>query len=84
MNQNPINRSTWLICAAILLGAMPLLSGADTSVRVWEEEKVIPTYLAGDPEPNPIFFFGRQALGKALDLSPDLLAAKAALTRLHN
>jgi hypothetical protein len=38
--------------------------GADAApVKVWEEKAVIPTYLAGDPEPNPIFFFGRSSQG---------------------
>ncbi|MGB7759532.1 MAG: DUF5107 domain-containing protein [Bryobacteraceae bacterium] len=37
---------------------------ADASgVKVWETKIVIPTYLAGDPEPNPMFFFGRQSQG---------------------
>jgi len=37
---------------------------ADTpAVKVWETKIVIPTYLAGDPEPNPMFFFGRQSQG---------------------
>ena len=48
---------------------MPLLFGAAgeqpaaPGVRVWEEDKVIPTYLIGDPEPNPIFYFGKQSQG---------------------
>ena len=37
---------------------------ADASwVKVWETKIVIPTYVAGDPEPNPMFFFGRQSQG---------------------
>src|ERR1035438_1374919 len=32
-------------------------------MKVWETKIVIPTYLAGDPEPNPSFFFGRQSQG---------------------
>ena len=36
---------------------------AAPGVRVWEEDKVIPTYLIGDPEPNPIFYFGKQSQG---------------------
>jgi len=28
------------------------------AVRVWEEKVVIPTYLLGEPDPNPQFYFG--------------------------
>jgi tetratricopeptide (TPR) repeat protein len=35
---------------------------ADT-VRVSEQELSIPTYLAGDPEPNPMFYFGGNSQG---------------------
>ena len=34
-----------------------------SSVTVKEENFVIPTYLAGDPEPNPMFYFGRNSQG---------------------
>ncbi len=34
-----------------------------SSVKVWETQTVIPTYLAGAPEPNPMFFFGRESQG---------------------
>jgi tetratricopeptide (TPR) repeat protein len=49
---------------------MGLLFTADASfasdasgVKVWETKIVIPTYLAGEPEPNPMFFFGRESQG---------------------
>jgi len=32
-------------------------------VNVREEKIVIPTYLAGEPEPNPMFYFGRVSQG---------------------
>lgn len=32
-------------------------------VKMWETQLVLPTYLAGEPEPNPMFFFGRQSQG---------------------
>jgi tetratricopeptide (TPR) repeat protein len=32
-------------------------------VKVHEEHIVLPTYLAGAPEPNPMFYFGRQSQG---------------------
>ena len=48
-----------LFCAAAsVLGA----AGA-SSVRVWDEDVVIPTYLAGEPEQNPMFYFGRMSQG---------------------
>jgi tetratricopeptide (TPR) repeat protein len=63
----------WLAVAAVALGTvlarLPLLSAEPgdqpvvAGVRVWETETVIPTYLIGDPEPNPIFYFGRQSQG---------------------
>jgi tetratricopeptide (TPR) repeat protein len=63
----------WLAVAAVALGTvvarLPLLSAAAgeqsgvAGVRVWETETVIPTYLIGDPEPNPIFYFGKQSQG---------------------
>jgi tetratricopeptide (TPR) repeat protein len=49
---------------ALLAGAAPLIYAADaSSVKAWEENTVIPTYLAGDPEPNPIFDLGRSSQG---------------------
>ena len=33
------------------------------SVRVWEEKAVIPTYLIGEPDPNPQFYFGGNSQG---------------------
>src|SRR5215831_16929419 len=33
------------------------------TVRVWEENVTIPTYAAGEPEPNPMFYFGRASQG---------------------
>ncbi len=50
--------------AAFLAGCSLLFSAsAQPPVRVWEEKIVIPTYLAGPPEPNPMFFFGRASQG---------------------
>jgi len=52
-----------LAVAALLIGSS-LASGAEGSpVKVWETQAVIPTYLAGAPEPNPMFFFGRESQG---------------------
>ena len=32
-------------------------------MTVSEQEVVIPTYLAGNPEPNPMFYFGQGSQG---------------------
>lgn len=34
-----------------------------SSVKVWEEDIIIPTYLVGPPDPNPMFYFGRSSQG---------------------
>jgi len=54
-----------LLCLVIVLRtAYPGLCAADMSpVRVWEEKIVIPTYVVGEPEPNPMFYFGRASQG---------------------
>src|ERR1017187_5508744 len=46
------------------LGGRRLAWGAEGSrVKVGETQAVIPTYRAGAPEPNPMFFFGRESQG---------------------
>ena len=51
-------------CLVAFAGTVPPLCASDASfVRVWEENTVIPTYLAGAPEPNPIFNLGRDSQG---------------------
>ena len=68
------NRSKWfsaLFLTAALLAAWTSLSGfapqaaapVATGVKVWEENTVIPTYLIGEPEPNPMFYFGAGVAG---------------------
>jgi len=47
----------------LLLAAGACFAADVSGVKVWETKAVIPTYLAGDPEPNPMFFFGRQSQG---------------------
>ena len=48
-----------LACACAM--AWPVI--AATPVTVSEQEITIPTYLAGDPEPNPMFYFGGNSQG---------------------
>ena len=50
-------------CLAFLLVSSLALAADTAAVKVWEEKAVIPTYLAGAPEPNPMFFFGRASQG---------------------
>lgn len=45
----------------LLLGG--LRADAASNVKAWEEDIVLPTYLAGEPEPNPMFYFGRASQG---------------------
>jgi tetratricopeptide (TPR) repeat protein len=54
-----------LLCLGTLLGVTcsSIYAAGDSSVRVWEQDIVIPTYLAGAPEPNPMFYFGRASQG---------------------
>ena len=47
----------------IILHLSFIICSAASSVTVKEENFVIPTYLAGDPEPNPMFYFGRNSQG---------------------
>ncbi len=49
---------------AVLVSAwiLGLAANADR-VTVREERLVLPTYLAGDPDPSPMFFFGRASQG---------------------
>jgi len=36
---------------------------AQSTVKIYETDENIPTYLAGPPDPNPMFFFGKQSQG---------------------
>ena len=50
----------WPFLAAVLL---PLAALAAIPVTLVEVDEVIPTYLSGPPEPNPMFYFGRNSQG---------------------
>jgi tetratricopeptide (TPR) repeat protein len=45
--------------AAMVTAVLFFVGAAVAQVRVWEEPRVIPTYLWGPGEPNPIFYTGR-------------------------
>ena len=61
MNGNPALCFFSLVFAAAL-SAWPLSTPA-APVTVSEDKLTIPTYLLGDPEPNPIFYEGRGSQG---------------------
>jgi tetratricopeptide (TPR) repeat protein len=52
------------------LGATAQTGRRFPAVRVWEASIVIPTYLVGPPEPNPMFYFGRQSQGAQAPVYP--------------
>src|SRR5215471_21777046 len=43
--------------------ASPPTAPAAAAVKVYEADVVLPTYLAGPPDPNPMFYFGRESQG---------------------
>ena len=49
--------------ALVLLSSVIVPTAQASSVKVYEQDTVIPTYLAGAPEKSPMFFFGRQSQG---------------------
>jgi tetratricopeptide (TPR) repeat protein len=51
------------VLLGLLLTAAASFAAEHSGVRIWETKIVIPTYLAGDPDPNPMFFFGRESQG---------------------
>ena len=59
-----MNRKRSLLCASALLFVISLVAcEAGASVKVSEKQVKIPTYEAGAPEPNPMFYFGRASQG---------------------
>jgi tetratricopeptide (TPR) repeat protein len=51
------------LCVLLSVASSSIYAAGDSSVKMWEQDIVIPTYLAGDPEPNPMFYFGRASQG---------------------
>lgn len=51
------------LCVFLLSGTAYQQAYEVSPVRVWEADLVVPTYLAGPPEANPMFYFGRQSQG---------------------
>ncbi len=55
--------STALWALPAVTGPLPTVHAAEGGVRAWEEPLTIPTYPVGPPEPNPMFYAGRQYQG---------------------
>ncbi|MBM3747972.1 MAG: DUF5107 domain-containing protein, partial [Acidobacteria bacterium] len=58
-----MNHRTLPRVAALWLAVQVAAAAAPPAVKMWEEDVVLPTYLAGAPEPNPMFYFGRAYQG---------------------
>ena len=64
-----MNRKLSTFSFILCIGTVFFIAGASIyaadaiPVRVWEEDVIIPTYLAGAPDPNPMFYFGRAYQG---------------------
>jgi tetratricopeptide (TPR) repeat protein len=58
-----------LLLACLAAGSL-FAAALPSTVKAWEDKAVIPTYLAGDPEPNPLFFFGRSSQGALAPIYP--------------
>lgn len=52
-----------VVIATIVFFILPNLALAQAPVTISEVVEVIPTYTAGPPDPNPMFFFGRESQG---------------------
>jgi tetratricopeptide (TPR) repeat protein len=55
----------WFSRSVVFLFSLAAISPlfAQDSVKVWQEQVVIPTYLIGAPDPNPQFYFGGASQG---------------------
>jgi len=64
-----MNRKRSQLFLILCLGTLFLFSlsaicvAGESPVRIWEQDIVIPTYMAGAPEPNPMFYFGSASQG---------------------
>jgi len=65
MRKKPSRWLSVLVFGLAIVGlCRPAHSGPfDSDVAVRQEKRIIPTYLAGEPERNPIFYFGRAYQG---------------------
>ncbi len=52
-----------LLMTTLCVAAAPNVRAQSRPVKAWEQQVVIPTYNAGGPEPNPMFYLGRSYQG---------------------
>jgi len=52
-----------VLITGILVLILPQITLAQSPVTISEVDEIIPTYLAGPPDPNPMFFFGQGSQG---------------------
>ncbi len=80
MFRNRLHPERFLLAVAMFVIPSILHAADAIPVKVWEEKAMIPTYLAGAPEPNPMFFFGRSTQGAQAPVYPypmyDVLTGK--------
>ena len=50
-----------MMCLALMFHSISACG--QSPVTLWEADEVIPTYLSGPPDPNPMFFFGKGSQG---------------------
>jgi hypothetical protein len=56
-------KSLFTLLSLLIVSLFPALGRDSEPVTVSVEDLVIPAYLAGPPEPRPLFFFGRNSQG---------------------
>ncbi len=58
-----MNRGRFSLISGLLLLIISARAFSQPVVRIYEADEIIPTYAAGPPDPNPMFFFGKQSQG---------------------
>lgn len=59
-------RLQYYICcriAGVMILVIPSVLSAQSAVTIKEADEIIPTYISGAPEPNPMFFFKKESQG---------------------
>ena len=62
-NLTTCQRFIIILFTGIVMLILPQITLAQSRVTLSEVDEVIPTYLAGPPDPNPMFFFGKGSQG---------------------